>query len=298
MFALRTFRVAAPLFALSLTASLPSYAKTPLEKARQEEINKTKKSLHTALTHLTLPATRSTLAWATNCRGLAVGLDEGPSSDPASLMTSILRPFAWLLLPAAMIYDTIATPIALVASPILIGEVAFKELRDKIAPISDSDNRASEWKLLSEALQRRSQQAETLIGKRRIKREDLLAFTLGFTVVHSHYMSKHSNSLFLVNEAEVKEEDITLFPPEAAKAFSELVKAKHNVGSLSYRLQMHYPFMEELVARMTVEKEEDFAKVRNTESDTMDQIIEHLRTAAVNIQSVVNAMTEDQTCPK
>lgn len=253
---------------LSLTLSFQAMSfQSIADKNRQETVNKAKKDLTDFLGMFPFQATRTCVDMAQH---------KGGYFDLSGL--------GLMMIPGALILDTLMIPVGIIGAPVLEGKVIFQELKGRFESCGDKEKLSKELELLRGNLFTRHHQAEQLIGNRYIKSEDVLAFTLGFTVIHS---LNNPDGLTLVSGQTLLEKDIEAFPLTAEQAYHSLKHAKGMIWLLPKDMQSEKGFMKALVERMTFENESDADKKSDRKFDNLDSIIHYMRDAAKNIYKTV-----------
>ena len=261
----------APILCLSLSFQTLAF-QTPAERNREQAVTTAKTELRQFMGMFPYAATRACVNMATAKRGFF---------DLSSL--------GIMMLPGALIFDTLMIPVGIIGVPVLEGKVIFEQLKGRFESCGDKEKLSKELELLRSSLHQRHEAAEKLIGSRFINSEDVLAFSLGFTVIHS---LNYYEGLVLVNEKKIVEKDIEVFPITAEQAFHSLMFAKKELLRLPQNLQNEEAFMKALVDRMTFENANDADRKLDHPFDTLDSVIHYLRDAAKNINKTVEALNE------
>ena len=243
---------------------------TPIQKERDNNVTQTLQDAKRLLGLFTFPSTRSNVGHA--IRG-----------------SSMIGPLHWFLVPFAVVADSIAFVLTPFGEGYLLGKAAYSAVKNKMDSLGDDEKLSTELKLFRDSMQKRSEQAERLIGDRFIKTEDLLPFTLGFTAIHS--FSSHKNELVLVDGQRISEKDLGVFPESAQQAFRALVNASHSgIKGLPENLKTEEAFMRALVERMTYAQVNDVEVPCSAEHDKLDEVISDLRLAAKMIDETLKAL--------
>lgn len=259
---------------LSLALSFQSFAETtPVQDKRAAESEEAVENLKAAMRWMSFPTSR-------------VCFDMATTDEKGSFLK--LGGLGWMMLPGALIVDAFALPASILASPVLVGKLAYVEIKNKLAARHDQEKLSEELELFRESMRLRTEQAEKLIGDRLIRSGDLLPFTLGFTVIHS-YMN-HRDGLTLINGQVIREEDVDVFPKSAQDAFREMKRAKDDIHFLPANLQNEEAFMKALVERMTYANAADMAQVPTEEPDEFEYLLARLRRSAKHIEDTLKAL--------
>lgn len=274
MFNLRSLTLSTLLFSVSFQSmgEVLDY-QTPIQEQRDQKLREAKRDLKEVLNIFPYQISRACLSMTQ---------DKGRFN---------LSGLGWLMLPGALIVDTIALPIGAVATPILAARVPYTALKNRFQARCDGEKLSAQMEILKASMIKRSEQAEELLGDRFIKSEDLLAFTLGFTAIDS---VKNQGEITLAGGQTLSRKDLDTLPTSAENAYYSLSRAVKTIQRLPIQEQVEETFMKKLAERMTYESEKDAQNTTQHQHDRLSSVIESLREASRHIEKTLQLIAEEQ----